>query len=467
MNPKSLQFRLTLWYALSLVIASAVIFAGFYLVTKTVLLTQTDATLSVHGNQIVAAIANQQTDMHQMLGRQTFLQQLEEAPGMLVVVMDSSGAVVSSSQKITLSQDMLARVFTMSGAAQDAFFTNETVGGIPMRFWIYPIRENASLAAVVVMGHPTEVIQQSLNRLSGTLAALFFLLLIPTVIGGYLHARAAVQPISIISETLKRISHENLNERVPVPNSGDQIAELATTFNGLLDRLHGAFTRERQFIGDIAHELKTPLAILQTNTEVTLSKKRTGEAYKHALIETQTDTKRIAETLSAILDLAWSEADYADSSSTTVNVSTLVSELQEITGKLAAVKNITVKGVIQSDVMIRGKEDKLSRAILNVCENAVKYTPRNGTITLSLHTHHQTVELRITDTGPGIAKRDLPHIFDRFYRGSKTAKTVGSGLGLAIAKATIAAHHGTIRAQSAVGKGSVFIISLPVYTTPS
>lgn len=465
MNVKSLQFRLTLWYALSLVIASAVIFTSFYLVTKQVLLTQTDATLRVHGNQIVAAIANQQTDMHQMLGRQTFLQQLEEAPGMLVIVMDSSGAVVSSSQKITPSQTVLQKLFTVSVDSNEPFFINESVGDIPLRFWIDPIRENNTLAAVVLMGHPTEVIAQSLNRLLGTLAAIFFLFLIPTVIGGYLHARAAVWPISAISQKLNRISHENLNERVAIPNSADQIAELATTFNRLLDRLHDAFTRERQFIGDVAHELKTPLSILQTNTEVTLSKERTKEEYKRALFETQTDTQRIAATLNNILDLAWSQADYAGSAGNSVNLSTLASELKEVTGKLAAAKSISVEGTIEQDVIIKGKEDKLSRAILNILDNAVKYTPKSGAIALSLHKRHHMAVLRITDSGPGIVRKDLPHIFDRFYRGSKTDKTLGSGLGLAIARATITAHHGTISVQSVVGKGSTFTISLPLHRT--
>lgn len=462
MKRNSLQFRLTLWYSVSLIVTLIVVFASFYLVTKRVLLSQTDATLAAHGNQILISLSLQDTDMHQAMARQTYLGQLEEAPGMLIAILDESGNVVSSSQKITQHEGDMKGLFASAQSQEKQFFVNQTVATVPMRFWVYPLRMSGKISMVVAMGHPTEVIQKSLNQLLILLGIVFLLLLIPTVMGGYLYAKAALHPIDLISETLKRISHEHLNERVLIPDTGDQLAELGKTFNGLLDRLSGAFQRERQFIADVAHELKTPLAILQATTEVTLAKKRTNEEYRQALIDTQTDTKQIATTVEHILDLAWSEADQTGDMDRHVNLSELIGELREITTRLASVKNIIVTGSIEKEIFIAGKEEKLSRALLNVVENAVKYTPAHGTISLDLHKKHAHATISVKDSGIGIASKDIPHIFDRFYRGAKTRKAGSSGLGLAIAKATIVAHRGSIEMKSIPGKGTMFTMTLPL-----
>ena len=123
---------------------------------------------------------------------------------------------------------------------------------------------------------------------------------------------------------------------------------------------------------------------------------------------------------------------------------------------------ITIEASIQPEVIIRGKKDKLSRAFINVIDNAIRYTPSSGKVHIRLSKTKDVATLQIKDTGAGIYKNDLPHIFDRYYRGSKTDKTFGSGLGLSIAKAIISAHHGQIQAQSQIGKGSDFTISLPL-----
>jgi len=263
------------------------------------------------------------------------------------------------------------------------------------------------------------------------------------------------------------ISSINLKRRVIAPHTDDEIEELAHTFNGLLDRIEDAFTRERQFIGDIAHELKTPLATLKSGIDVALLKNRTQLEYKKVLDELLIDANRLSATLTHILDLAWSRADTYETIRDSVNISEVLREVVEIAQKLSYGKDIVIASHIEDGLMIRGKKDKVFRAIVNVVDNAIKFSKEKGTISISIRKKSENVLLSVKDTGRGIAKDDLPHVFDRFYRGSKTDKTIGSGLGLSITKAVIASSGATIDIKSAVGRGTLVTIIFPLETTTS
>lgn len=291
---------------------------------------------------------------------------------------------------------------------------------------------------------------------------LFLLLLIFLAFEGLFIIRKMTDGLSKLSSKIKSITSNNLNEKITDMGDEDEIQELSVTFNSLLDRLHSAFSRERQFIGDIAHELKTPLASQRTSIDVALSKDRSKQEFREALVESLVDNNRLSSTLKNILDLAWAEADNAKGQFEKVNLSEVVAEIKDLAAKMAHKKQIAVVGNVQLGVCIPGKRDKLFRAIINIVDNAIIYTPDKGTITISLKKEDNQAKLHIKDTGIGIAEKDLPHIFERFYRGSKNDKTFGSGLGLAIASSTVFAHQGRIEVKSKVGRGSEFIVSLPL-----
>jgi signal transduction histidine kinase len=261
---------------------------------------------------------------------------------------------------------------------------------------------------------------------------------------------------------MEKISSEHLGERVDNPKTGDEIEKLGFTFNKLLDRLQESFQRERQFIGDVAHELKTPVATLRGGIELALSKKRTTKEYEQVLGETLIDVNRLSTTIKNILDLAWLGAENANLGANKFNLSASLLELKEIATKLAAPKKIVIKGEIEPKVSVVGVEDKISRAVLNIIDNAIKYTPKGKIISISLLKKKYKAIIAIKDTGIGIPKKELTHIFERYYRGSKTANTLGSGLGLAIAQGIIKAHGGDIKISSKVGKGSSVVITLPL-----
>ena len=289
------------------------------------------------------------------------------------------------------------------------------------------------------------------------LAVLFFIL---SVIG-FITIYRITRSLTDLSLQIRQISSKNLEKRILSIKSNDEIGELSITFNDLLDRLDTAFKRERQFIADVAHEMKTPIATLKSSFDVTLQKNRTNDEYKKIISDSIMETNRLTTTLKDVLDLAWSEVA-SEKTKKVFNLSTLIVELAEIAQKLAEKKHITVTSAVTPHIKISGFRERLGRAILNIIDNAIKYTPQNGKIEINLYKRDDRAIITIKDTGYGISSSEVNHIFDRFYRGSRVDTVFGAGLGLAIAQATITIHKGTIEVKSKPKKGSMFVIYLPL-----
>lgn len=268
--------------------------------------------------------------------------------------------------------------------------------------------------------------------------------------------------ITYLSTKIKSISSENLEEKINGIKNEDEIGELAQSFNGLLDRLNEAFKREQQFIGDVAHELKTPLATQISSFEITLNKPRKNEEYKKTMEVALAEARQLSATLKNVLDLAWSESPNRQNHKTRINLSDLMDDLYEIAQKIALKKKIHVQFSTTKNIHIYGFKDKLARALLNIIDNAIKYSPSYGEVEIILEKSPSKVLISVIDEGQGIPDEEMPHIFDRFYRGSKTDKVFGSGLGLAIAKSIISLHQGEIRVKSSKGHGSTFVVVLPL-----
>lgn len=461
MNTRSFRFQLTIWYTVAFFIATALIFVSFYLVTKRALFDQIDSDVTAHTHKLVEVLTEQIEGGTKLVINQPVLSAVAEIPGTEVVITDEFGQVTTSSLIIGVDEGVVRQLYDTAVQTQKPFFANKIIRDTVLRFLVTPVSGQKGILGVLMVGHPISEVQESLETLVLLLGIIFLVLIVPTIFGVYMLAYGAIQPILAISKKLKQISSENLDERVVSPKTGDEIEELALTFNHLLDRLSAAFARERQFISDVAHELKTPLATLRSGIEVALLKDRTGKEYKKVLLETLIDVNRLATTLKDVLDLAWSETDSAKTGRDVFSLSELVEELKDTATKMAYGKSIVIDGLIKKNVVAPGSKDKLFRALLNIVDNAVQYTSR-GKIVISLREDNQLAVIKIKDTGKGILEKDLPHITERFYRGSQTEKTSGSGLGLAIAKAVINAHHGKIEIESKAGKGTQVTIFLPV-----
>lgn len=442
MNTKSIRFKIIILFSSILIIAMGVIFISFYVFTNRIIYQEVDKELSLHTHN---------------------LDQFGDIPTMVTVQLDQNGNVTKSSVDFNSSSMLFNDLFKVAQKNKSMIFVNQNMGNTPMRFLIKPTWIDNNLKDVLLVAHPIEAIQKSLNSLMSTLALIFISIILPIIFGAILFTQKIIKPISSVIQNMNDITTDNLDMRLPDPKSNDEIEKLTLTFNNLLDRLHQSFKRERQFIEDIAHELKTPISTLKGGIELTLSKNRSKTEYKNTLKETLIDTDRISKLVNNLLDLAWVGITHDIHNNKQFNLTELLIEITKIALKLGSQKHVVIKTDIDQNIKIYGDEGKISRAILNLIDNAIKYTSSNKHVFITLKRVGKNAVLIIKDEGVGISKEDLEHVFKRFYRGSKTAKTLGSGLGLAIANGIIKTHDGDIKIDSKIGRGTFVKVMLPVH----
>jgi signal transduction histidine kinase len=331
-----------------------------------------------------------------------------------------------------------------------------------------PLRE-AVLAVPVAAGQAGTVrVIQSLDEIQATLSQLRLLLLVgnPLLIlfagaGGYFLAGRALQPIDRIVQTAHQISAEDLSARLTSPSSQDEVGRLTDTLNEMLARLEESFQRERRFIVDASHELRTPVTAIQTVLSTTLAKERSKGEYEQALRDLSLVSGRLLKLTQGLLSLAHRDPDLG-TRARPVDLTRLLEDVTDSLRPVAAAKVIDIICSAQPGLRLLGDEDGLIRLFYNLIENAIKYTPAGDVSIQANHSADQkSISVTIADSGVGISPEDLPHVFERFYRADPSRATAGVGLGLAIAHEVARAHHGGIQVDSRVGVGSVFSVSLP------
>jgi heavy metal sensor kinase len=285
--------------------------------------------------------------------------------------------------------------------------------------------------------------------------------------GGWLLARRALKPVDRMTRTAQRISGEHLNERLQETDSDDELDRLAKTLNDMLGRLDGAFHQMRQFSADASHELQTPLTILKGELEVALRLQRSPEEYQRVLKSGLEEIDRINHLVEGLLLLARADAGVLRLDLRPVELKTLLQEICEQMRVVADNHAISLHSSLLESVSVRGDREHLRRLLLNLVDNAIKYTPAGGSATLSLQSENEWASLMISDTGIGLSKEEQQRIFSRFHRATETRSRDerGVGLGLSIARSIVEAHGGRIDVESAPGQGSTFTVHLP--TNPS
>ncbi len=319
------------------------------------------------------------------------------------------------------------------------------------------------------------IVAQPLESLTAELILVrkIFYLVVPLALllagaGGWLLARKSLAPVVEMSAQARQLSAENLNERLPVANPRDELGQLAATFNDLLGRLNSSFERQRQFMTDASHELRTPLYVARTAAEVTLEQPARNEAeYRDALAMIAAQTQRLTRIVEDMFTLARADAGQRELLITDFYLDELMTETSRAVSVLAQNKGINFSWEIMPNIQQRGDEELLRQMLLNLLDNAIKYTPAGGSIHLSLASTNSGDEIVVTDTGIGIPAAAQPHIFDRFYRVDKARTRTeegngsGTGLGLAIARWIAEAHQGSLVLRRSDESGSVFVVILP------
>lgn len=286
-------------------------------------------------------------------------------------------------------------------------------------------------------------------------------LIFSTFVGWWL-ARKGIQPLIDITQRAQHISATNLNERISVSSWPAELAELATAFNSMLDRLQEAFSRLSEFSANLAHELRTPINNLRGEAEVALSRCRTPEEYQHVLYSSLDEYQRISTMIESLLFLARADNPNAVIERTLFDARKEIESVCEFYEALAEEQNVNI--TIHGSGSLYADQALFRRVINNLLDNALRHTPSGGKIDIHiLPQNNKEVEIRVSDTGEGIAPEHLPKIFDRFYRtdNSRLAGKTGAGLGLAIVKSIMNLHKGSVNIQSQLGKGTTVILKFP------
>ncbi len=282
---------------------------------------------------------------------------------------------------------------------------------------------------------------------------------------GYALARKVLKPIGQISRTARQITSSSLNERLVRSKTGDEFDLLADTLNDMIGRLEESFTLTRQFAADAAHELRTPLTILKGEAEVALrSKDRDPAMYEEVLESNVREYDRMIHIITQLLLLAQADAGKMVVGREPVRLDLMLAELAETFHVLAESAQLTLEVGAFPEAVVNGDRARLHELFANLLDNAVKYTPPGGRVSVTCATDPEHVRVAVADTGIGIAAHEQEKVFGRFYRveGSRSRVTGGAGLGLSIARWIATAHGGTVEVQSALGAGSTFTVVLPL-----
>lgn len=486
MQLRSLRFKLTLWYVLILGILLISFSSFLYFTLSKSLYRDVDNKL----RSLAELIASESASPLSKFGFGNIDQALETSLnlkpiGKFIQVLDESGNIGRKSDNLKNVQLPIS-LNALKNATKGllTFETTRSFRNTPLRILTLPVIENNQITKIVQVASSLEDVEDALNTLFIILMITVPFALTVASLGGQFLANKALKPVDHISQTARMITSQNLNQRIKPPKFKDEISRLIETFNEMISRLDQSFRQIKQFSTDASHELKTPLTILKGEVEVALRKERTSHEYERILKSNLEEINRMSQIIDDLLLLSKADIGEVRLNKEEINLTEILMEVVAQVKILAQSKNLHVEtSNHHEDVYIFGDTLRIRELFLNLIENGIKYTEEGGSlhITLTKDTlpyvrnrpgwvegeRAEFVKIIVSDTGIGIAKEDQGKIFDRFFRVDKARprEPGGSGLGLSICKWIVEAHQGEIQVESGLGKGSSFIVKLPLYST--
>ncbi len=462
----SIRTRLTAWYVVLLgtILILFSFFLNYFLSQR--LYEGIDNSLKVSAT-VVAKTSSMKFEQTPLPGLETFFEQFlrQGNPNKFYRIYDGSGNVGSRSPNIDASKFPLTqKAYLDALKGKTTYETFYIEGKHPIRMITMPVLRNDKLINLVQVGTSLEAVQETLKNLRIFLfTTVPLVLVLATLVGGFM-ARRALKPVSRIIQTAQAIGHgTDLSKRIPVPKVQDEIGQLAKTFNDMMDRLENSFLQVRQFSSDASHELRTPLTVLKGQNELILAKDRNSKEYQEVISSNLEEINYLSKVLEDLFMLSKSDENQIQLDLKPVDLKMVIEEVCRNAEVLADEKNIRLQIAFLESVQILGDPVRIRQMIWNIVHNGIKYTPSGGEVKVSLADRNNTAFITIQDTGIGISERDLPLIFNRFFRVDKarSRKEGGSGLGLSISKYIVEAHKGSIQVESHLGEGTRFKISLP------
>ena len=460
-----LRLRLTLWYGSALALILIVFSTILYVLTARTLRDAVDQSLEETAAAAVRSL--EERGFLPLIDEDELLSQFPE-----LARIDKFFQIFSPSGTITIrSPNVKQHDVPLSRRALEVAFSGRTIFESakypkepPLRLISVPIVYQKNLLYIVQVGTSMESVDETLNRLLLVLLVTMPIALAVSLAGGWFMAGRALRPVDAITQAAQRIAGGDLTQRLTVPASADEIGRLTNTFNDMIDRLETSFRQIRQFSSDASHELRTPLTVMKGETELALRRPRDQHDYQVVLESNLEEIDRMTRIVDELLFLSRADMGEVKMERLPVRLESLIEDIHRQASLLGQERNIQVVLGAVAPATVLGDELRLRELLLNLVDNAIKYSKPGGTVDIALAVEHGEARLSVADRGIGIATEDLRRIFDRFYRtdDARAHTKKGTGLGLAICTWIAESHQGRIDVQSEVGQRSTFTVTLPL-----
>lgn len=470
----SIRSRLTLWYVGLLALLLIVFGVALYTTVFVTSYQEVDRSLQQRASDIQASLAigiTVQEDFASVL-RRGGLVRLPTADvftngDIYVQLRALDGRLISRSENLGNQQLIIPSEQHERAKKGEIVPSDFTVNKTRLRAYVAPIKvKSGEVVGFIELAQSLRQVDSTLRDLATLIIFSIAAGLVVAAVGGWFIAGNILGPIDRVTKAAQKITRaRDLGRRIQVPAMVDEVGQLAMTFNEMLSRIEELFRAQQRFVADVSHELRSPLTAVRGNLD--LLKRGAAEdptERSQALEAMDSETARMSRLVSDLLLLARQDAG--------VPIAKQPIELDTLMLEVYRQAQLTARGVTltlgaEDQAIIVGDRDRLKQVLLNLVDNAIKYTTPGGKVTLSLNKDETWVKIAVQDTGIGIASENIPNLFDRFYRVDKARSrdAGGTGLGLAIAKSVVDAHNGKITVESQLGKGTIFTVWLPLAET--
>jgi heavy metal sensor kinase len=463
---RSIRLTLTLWNALTLAVILVLFSVMVYMTLSKHLYAEYDREMG----RLAESIANPALAPFWDTPQSAFDQVLEDflgdrAEGHYIQITLPSGETGARTLNLGEAVLPLEGHQKAKAASGDTVYAtlSKGVDGTPLRMGIYPAFSNGEHIGVIQLATPLTDAMATLDNVRLVFAISIPLILIVIACGSWLLTLKALRPVEVLTTTARRISAENLSERIAIANPADEIGQLTSTMNDMLDRLETSFTRVRQFSSDVSHELRTPLTIMRGEMEVAARWARDVGECRTIMGSCLEEVDRMTGIIEHLLELARVEEGHLALEFREVDLATVVEQaLAHEKGRMGA-GGVTIYRP-EEDAVIRGDDRLLRMVFIALLDNAFRFSPPDQAVEVRITNDGGRAVVDVADRGPGIAPSEQQRIFDRFYRSdaSRNRSQGGAGLGLSLARSIVEAHGGTVSVDSTLGQGSTFTVALPL-----
>ncbi len=450
----SLRLRLILLFT-TLLGSVLLLFGGLvYGLASVILLNQVDSTLTVSAEQLIQVLKVDPSGIFDPRSISAF----QPSANLLVQVWGTDQRL-----QIARPAGFNTPLDVQNRLAGQTTIASVYIEGEHLRVLTVPLESVRGPAGVMQIGINLSLLDLIQNTLSTILFILTVTAMILSGILTWVFTGRLLRPLATMTRVATQITNaDDLSRRIPVERqSNDEVSKLLAAFNQTLERLERLFSSQQRFLGDVSHELRTPLTVIKGNIGLI---RRMGKADEESLDSIESEVDRLSRLVGDLLLINQAESGMLPLNLEKVQLDDLILEVLQQMHVLAGEK-VRIRLTEIDQVQISADRDRIKQVFLNLISNAIQYTPSGSTVDVSMKRTDHMVKVTVSDNGPGISPEDLPHIFDRFYRGEKSrqrSNTTGAGLGLSIARYIVLKHGGTIEASSQEGKGTTFTVTLPI-----